>query len=173
MAEDGQAAEPGEDRAPPDLAAGCSLASSITADDVRRLRAAHPGLPVVAYVNTTAAVKAEADVCCTSANAVEVVESLGTPEVIFIPDRYLGRHVASHTKVRLVLWEGACEVHERFTAREVLTCAPPSRHPRAPRIPSVRRTCLKPPTTWGPRRTWSATSRRRGLARPCFSPSAR
>jgi quinolinate synthase len=103
----------------PDPEAGCSLASSITAEDVRRLRAAHPGAPVVSYVNTSAAVKAVSDVCCTSANAVEVVESLGADEVIFVPDRYLGRWVASHTSVRLVLWEGACEVHERFTAREV------------------------------------------------------
>jgi quinolinate synthase len=79
----------------------------------------HPGAPVVSYVNTSAAVKAEADVCCTSANAVQVVESLGAIEVIFVPDRYLGRHVARQTRVRLVLWEGACEVHERFTAREV------------------------------------------------------
>jgi quinolinate synthase len=103
----------------PDLSAGCSLASSITSEDVRRLRAEHPGAPVVAYVNTTAAVKAEADVCCTSANAVEVVESLGAREVIFVPDRYLGRWVASRTNVRVVLWAGACEVHERFTSREV------------------------------------------------------
>jgi quinolinate synthase len=119
MAETAKLLNPGKTVLLPDLGAGCSLASSITAQDVRRLRAAHPGLPVVAYVNTSAAVKAEADVCCTSANAVEVVESLGVPEVVFVPDRYLGRHVASRTRVRLVLWQGSCEVHERFTAREV------------------------------------------------------
>ena len=119
MAETAKLLNPGKTVLLPDLGAGCSLASSITAEDVRRLRAAHPGLPVVAYVNTSAAVKAEADICCTSANAVEVVESLGTAEVIFIPDRYLGRHVASRTQVRLVLWGGSCEVHERFTAHEV------------------------------------------------------
>jgi quinolinate synthase len=103
----------------PDLRAGCSLAASITAEDVRRMRAEHPGAPVVSYVNTTAAVKAETDVCCTSANAVEVVESLGVDKVIFTPDGYLARYVASKTDVELVFWEGACEVHERFTGDEL------------------------------------------------------
>lgn len=102
----------------PDLEAGCSLAASITADDVRALRAAHPGVPVVSYVNTSAAVKAETDVCCTSANAVQVVESLGVDKVIFLPDAFLGAHVAKHTKVEVVLWHGRCEVHEKFTASE-------------------------------------------------------
>jgi quinolinate synthase len=103
----------------PDPAAGCSLASSITAADVRRLRERHPGIPVVTYVNTSAAVKAESDVCCTSANAVRVVESLGAPRVIFLPDEYLGRHVAGRTGVELVLWHGHCEVHQRFTAPQI------------------------------------------------------
>jgi len=98
----------------PDPLAGCSLAASITPEDVRALRRAHPGAPVVTYVNTSAAVKAECDVCCTSANALDVVESLGADEVIFIPDEYLARHVQSRTDVRLVLWQGHCEVHERF-----------------------------------------------------------
>jgi len=102
----------------PDLEAGCSLASSITAADVRRLRAEHPGVPVVTYVNTSAEVKAETDVCCTSANAVRVVESLGVPKVIFLPDNFLGQHVARQTGVELVLWHGRCEVHEKFTAGE-------------------------------------------------------
>ncbi len=102
----------------PDLEAGCSLAASITADDVRALRAQHPGVPVVSYVNTSAAVKAETDVCCTSANAVQVVESLGVDKVIFLPDAFLGAHVAKHTGVELVLWHGRCEVHEKFTAAE-------------------------------------------------------
>ena len=105
----------------PDLLAGCSLADSITADDVRRLRAQHPGVPVVTYVNTSAEVKAESDVCCTSGNAVEVVESLGVPRVIFLPDEYLGRYVASQTKVEIILWKGHCEVHERFTGNEMRT----------------------------------------------------
>jgi len=103
----------------PDLAAGCSLADSITAGDVRALRAAHPGVPVVTYVNTSAAVKAESDVCCTSANAVAVVESLGVPKVIFLPDEYLGAYVASKTNVEIVTWKGHCEVHERFTGAEI------------------------------------------------------
>jgi quinolinate synthase len=103
----------------PDLEAGCSLASSITANDVRLLRQRYPGVPVVTYVNTSAAVKAESDICCTSANAVEVVESLGTDRVIFLPDEFLGRYVASQTKVEIILWQGHCEVHERFTAEDV------------------------------------------------------
>ena len=103
----------------PDLEAGCSLASSITAADVRLLKSRYPGAPVVAYVNTSAEVKAEADICCTSANAVEVVESLGCERVIFLPDEYLGRHVADQTDVEVVLWQGHCEVHERFTAGEI------------------------------------------------------
>ena len=102
----------------PDLEAGCSLASSITAADVRALRACHPGVPVVSYVNTSAEVKAESDACCTSANAVQVVEAMGSDKVIFLPDRYLGSWVATRTTVELVLWNGTCEVHESFTGRE-------------------------------------------------------
>ncbi|WP_426663943.1 quinolinate synthase NadA [Rhodanobacter aciditrophus] len=103
----------------PDLEAGCSLASSITADDVRALKARHPGVPVVSYANTSAAVKAESDAICTSANAVQVVEAMGAPKVIFLPDEFLGRHIARQTNVEIVLWHGRCEVHERFTAQEV------------------------------------------------------
>jgi quinolinate synthase len=99
--------------------AGCSLAESITADDVRLLREKYPGVPVVTYVNTSADVKAQSDVCCTSANAVEVVESLGAPRVIFLPDQYLGKYVASKTSVEIILWAGACEVHERFTGAQL------------------------------------------------------
>lgn len=102
----------------PDPSAGCSLASSITAEDVRALRARHPGVPVVSYVNTSAAVKAESDACCTSANAVDVVEAMASPRVIFLPDRFLGQHVASQTHVELILWHGQCEVHEKFTAAQ-------------------------------------------------------
>lgn len=104
----------------PDPEAGCSLADSITGADVRALRQRLPGRPVVSYVNTSAEVKAESDICCTSANAVRVVESLGADEVIFLPDRHLGAHVASRTGVRLHLWDGRCEVHETFTAAEAL-----------------------------------------------------
>jgi len=104
----------------PDLRAGCSLAESITGEDVRKLREQHPGLPVVTYVNTNADVKAESDICCTSSNAVEVVESLGAPKVIFIPDRFLAKWVAKNTKVEIISWEGACEVHERFTRQDIV-----------------------------------------------------
>ena len=103
----------------PDLKAGCSLAESITGADVRRLREAYPGVPVVAYVNTSADVKAEVDICCTSSNAVEVVESLGAEKVLFLPDRYLAQWVASQTDVEIIAWHGACEVHERFTGEEL------------------------------------------------------
>lgn len=103
----------------PDTEAGCSLAESITAEDVRLLKAKYPGVPVVTYVNTSADVKAESDVCCTSANAVHIVESLGVERVIFLPDKYLGQYVASKTQVKVILWEGACEVHERFSGEEL------------------------------------------------------
>ncbi len=103
----------------PDLEAGCSLADAITGADVRLLRERYPGVPVVTYVNTSAEVKAESDICCTSGNAVQVVESLGTDRVIFLPDQYLGRWVAANTDVEVILWEGSCMVHERFTAREL------------------------------------------------------
>jgi quinolinate synthase len=120
MAETAKILNPGRTVLIPDARAGCSLAESITAEDVRQLRAAYPGVPVITYVNTSAAVKAESDVCCTSANAVEVVESLGVPRVIFLPDEFLGRWVASQTRVQMVLWKGHCEVHERFTAADLV-----------------------------------------------------
>jgi quinolinate synthase len=103
----------------PDSRAGCSLAESITAEDVRLLRDKHPGVPVVAYVNTSAEVKAEVDICCTSSNALQVVESLGSDTVIFLPDQYLAKYVASQTSVKIISWKGACEVHERFTGDEL------------------------------------------------------
>jgi quinolinate synthase len=103
----------------PDSRAGCSLASSITGADVRLLRERFPGVPVVAYVNTSADVKAEVDICCTSSNAIAVVESLNAPMVIFLPDQYLAKYVASKTSVKIIAWKGACEVHERFTGDEL------------------------------------------------------
>jgi quinolinate synthase len=103
----------------PDERAGCSLADSITAEDVRQLRQKHPGVPIVTYVNTSAAVKAECDICCTSGNAVEIVESLGVETVIFLPDEYLAAYVAQQTDVEIISWKGRCEVHERFTAQEL------------------------------------------------------
>ena len=104
----------------PDMNAGCSLAESITGADMRSLRAQHPGAPVVTYVNASAEVKAKFDICCTSGNAVQVVESLGADKVIFLPDEYLALHVASQTEVEIMTWQtGRCEVHERFTGEEV------------------------------------------------------
>jgi quinolinate synthase len=103
----------------PDMGAGCSLAEAITAADIRLLRERYPGVPVVTYVNTSAEVKAESDICCTSGNAVQVVESLGVDRVIFLPDQYLGRWVATQTDVQIILWEGSCIVHERFTGEEL------------------------------------------------------
>ncbi len=103
----------------PDLDAGCSLADSITAADVRLMRQNYPGVPIVTYVNTSAAVKAESDVCCTSGNALAVVESLGVPRVIMLPDEYLARNIATQTKVEIIAWKGHCEVHERFTPADI------------------------------------------------------
>ena len=103
----------------PDVRAGCSLAESITAADIRELRERHPGVPVVTYVNTSAEVKAASDICCTSGNAVQIVESLNVPEVIFLPDEYLANYVAQQTDVRIISWQGHCEVHERFSAAEL------------------------------------------------------
>ena len=103
----------------PDERAGCSLADSITAADIREMRKKHPNTPVVTYVNTSAEVKAESDICCTSGNAVEVVESLGVDQVIFLPDEYLASYVAQQTDVKIISWKGHCEVHERFTAAQL------------------------------------------------------
>jgi quinolinate synthase len=103
----------------PDMDAGCSLAESITGADIRLLRQKYPGVPVVTYVNTSAEVKAECDICCTSGNALKVVESLGTDRVIFLPDEYLARYVASQTKIEVIMWRGHCEVHERFTGQQI------------------------------------------------------
>jgi quinolinate synthase len=103
----------------PDLEAGCSLASAITGEDVRMLRERFPGVPVVTYVNTSAEVKAESDITCTSSNALQVVESLGSERVIFVPDQYLAKYVAAQSKVKIIAWKGSCEVHERFTGDEL------------------------------------------------------
>jgi quinolinate synthase len=103
----------------PDLRAGCSLADSITAEDIRLLRQRYPGVPVVTYVNTSAEVKAESDICCTSGNAKAVVESLGVPRVIMLPDEYLAQNIAAQTDVEIIVWKGHCEVHERFTPADI------------------------------------------------------
>ncbi|MEM9278643.1 MAG: quinolinate synthase NadA [Pseudomonadota bacterium] len=104
----------------PDMKAGCSLAESITGEDVRLLREANPGVPIVTYVNTSADVKAESDICCTSSNAVRIVESFESDTVLLIPDEYLAQNVAKQTSKKILTWKGHCEVHERFTAEELL-----------------------------------------------------
>ena len=119
MAETAKILNPDKTVLIPDRKAGCSLAASITGDDVRLLRERFPGVPVVTYVNTSAEVKAESDICCTSSNALQVVESLGAERVIFLPDEYLAKYVASQSKVKIIAWKGHCEVHERFTGDEL------------------------------------------------------
>ena len=119
MAETAKLLNPAKRVLIPDLDAGCSLAASITAADVRLLRQRYPGVPVVTYVNTSAAVKAESDICCTSGNAKKIVESLGVPKVIMLPDEYLAQNIAAETGVEIITWAGHCEVHERFTAKDI------------------------------------------------------
>ncbi|WP_439528892.1 quinolinate synthase NadA [Pannonibacter sp.] len=119
MAETSKILNPAKTVLIPDMRAGCSLAESVTAADVRALRERNPGIPIITYVNTSAAVKAECDICCTSSNAVQVVESLGVPKVFLIPDKYLAANVGRQTDVEVLTWDGACEVHERFTAQEL------------------------------------------------------
>ncbi len=119
MAETAKLMNPNKKVLIPDMQAGCSLASSITGDDVRMLKEKYPGVPVVSYVNTSADVKAETDICCTSANAVKVVESLGVEKVIFLPDHYLANYVQKNTKVKIISWQGTCIVHEKFKAKEI------------------------------------------------------
>ena len=119
MAETAKILNPAKKVLIPDMSAGCSLAESITGADVRLLKEKYPGVPVVSYVNTSADVKAETDICCTSSNAVEIVESLGVDKVIFLPDEYLGQNVAAQTKVEIITFHGTCIVHERFTPEEI------------------------------------------------------
>ena len=119
MAETAKLMNPNKKVLLPDMGAGCSVASSITGKDVKMLKEKYPSVPVVTYVNTSADVKAESDICCTSANAVKVVESLGVDKVIFLPDQYLAKYVSTKTKVQIISWIGTCIVHERFSAQEI------------------------------------------------------
>lgn len=119
MAETSKLLNPDKKILIPDRNAGCSLAESITGADIRALRKAYPGVPVVTYVNTSAEVKAESDICCTSSNATRVIESLGVDRVLCVPDEYLARNIAKETDVEVIAWKGRCEVHERFTAEEI------------------------------------------------------
>ena len=119
MAETAKLINPNKTVLIPDTRAGCSLAASITAADVRLMKEKYPGVPIVTYVNTSADVKAESDICCTSGNAVEIIESLGVDKVIMLPDEYLALNVARETKVEIVTWKGRCEVHEQFTPQDI------------------------------------------------------
>ena len=119
MAETAKLMSPNKKVLLPDMEAGCSLSSSITGEDVRNLKKKYPGVPVVSYVNTSADVKAETDICCTSANAIKIVNSLGVKKVIFLPDDYLAKYVASQTDVEIISWKGTCEVHEQFNDEEI------------------------------------------------------
>ena len=119
MAETAKLMSPNKTVLIPNPKAGCSLSESITGKDVRLLKEKYPGVPVVTYVNTSAEVKAETDICCTSSNAVEIIESLGVDRVIFLPDEYLAKNVAKETKVKIIAWHGTCIVHEKFTAKEI------------------------------------------------------
>lgn len=119
MAETAKLLNPGKTVLIPDMGAGCSLADSITAADIRLLRQRYPGVPVVTYVNTSAEVKAESDICCTSGNARKVVEALGVPRVIMLPDEYLAQNIARETHVEMITWAGHCEVHEKFTPDDI------------------------------------------------------
>ena len=119
MAETAKLMSPNKKVLLPDMRAGCSLSSSITGEDVKNLKKQYPGVPVVSYVNTSADVKAETDVCCTSANAVKIVNSLGVKKVIFLPDDYLAKYVATQTDVEIISWKGTCEVHEQFNDQEI------------------------------------------------------
>jgi quinolinate synthase len=104
----------------PSMDAGCSLAESITGEDVKKIKSENPNIPVVTYVNTSAEVKAESDICCTSSNALDIVNSLESEEVIFLPDEFLAMNVAKETKKKIIMWKGRCEVHEEFTPEEII-----------------------------------------------------
>mgnify|MGYP001463082355 CR=1 FL=1 len=137
MAETAKLMSPDKKVILPDMDAGCSLSSSVTGKDVRLLKEKYPGVPVVSYVNTSAEVKAETDICCTSANAVKIVESLGVKKVIFLPDDYLAKYVASQTDVEIIAWKGICMVHDQFNEKEYMTLEKKTRnkiiaHPECP-----------------------------------------
>jgi quinolinate synthase len=119
MAETSKLLNPNKTVLIPDMGAGCSLAESVTGADVRALREAYPGVPIVTYVNTSATVKAESDVCCTSSNAKKIVEAMGADRVLCIPDEFLAQNIAQETDVEVIAWKGRCEVHEQFTAEEL------------------------------------------------------
>ncbi len=124
MAETARILNPGKEVFIPDREAGCSLASSITAKDVKALRAKYPSIPVIAYINTYAETKAECDICCTSRNALQIARSFDSDTLIFLPDVYMGRNlqknIEKETGKKLILWHGKCEVHEQFTSASMV-----------------------------------------------------
>ncbi|MEL6594349.1 MAG: quinolinate synthase NadA [Pseudomonadota bacterium] len=119
MAETSKILSPEKTVLMPDMEAGCSLAESITADGIEEMRAQYPGAPVVTYVNTTAEVKAASDICCTSSNAVQIVDAMDSDTVIMTPDQYLAQNVANQSKKNIVFWPGSCIVHEQYTAKDL------------------------------------------------------
>ena len=119
MAETSKLMSPNKKVLLPDMDAGCSLSSSVTGKDVRQLKKKYPGVPVVSYVNTSAEVKAETDICCTSANAIKIIKSLGVKRVIFLPDDYLAKYVALQTDIEIIAWKGICIVHDKFNEKEI------------------------------------------------------
>ncbi len=154
MAETAKLVNPDKTVLVPDLRAGCSLAESITAADVRLLRERYPGVPVVTYVNTSAEVKAESDVCVTSGNAVKIVNALGVPRVVFLPDEYLAKYVATQTDVEIIAWKGHCEVHERFTGVRFARIVKTIHRSSCSRTLNARRTCSPKRTSSVPRKAW-------------------
>ncbi len=167
MAETAKLLNPDKTVLIPDMAAGCSLADSITPEDVALLREAHPGVPIITYVNTSAAVKAASDICCTSGNAKKVVESLGVPRVLMIPDEFLAQNVARETDVEILAWHGHCEVHERFTPDDIRELRESPVWWFWP-IPNARRTWWKLPISPGPRRSCRIMSARKSRSVSCF-----
>ena len=147
MAETAKLLNPGKIVLIPDERAGCSLADSITAADIRAMREKHPGAPVLTYVNTSAEVKAESDICCTSGNAVEVVESLGVDEVIFLPDEYLASYVAQQTDVKIISWRDTAKCTSASRAPNCVTTERGSPGSRSSPIRNARQTCSPRPTS--------------------------
>jgi quinolinate synthase len=129
MAESAKILSPQKKVVMPVLEAGCPLADTLTVESLRRLKEEHPGAPVVCYINTSAAIKAECDICCTSANMLQVVESLPDRKLIFVPDRNMGRYLQTQTSKELILWKGVCPTHHRLKKEHVLQLR--QKHPGA------------------------------------------
>lgn len=172
MAETSKVLSPHKTVLIPDTEAGCSLADAITPADIALLRQRYPGVPVVTYVNTSAAVKAASDICCTSANALEIVESLGTDRVIFLPDQYLGRWVASRPRSRSSSGRAPARSMSGSPGRSCANTASVMPGSTSSRTRNARRTCSRKPTTWARPRAWCATSRSPAPRASSWSPSA-